>query len=410
MKIILSNYRYFISGGPERYLFSIKEILERKGHIIIPFSVDYEKNLKTKYKKYFMSPIGENIYFDKNDKRILHLIKTLERQIYSIEGFVKSKKMALDTKADMVYLLHFLNKMSPSIIDGFKKYNLPIITRISDFGIICPNGHLFHREKICEECLTNGFLNAVNNRCIKKSFVGSLIKSSALKFHYLNKNFQKIDAFVFPSKFTLNKYKYAGFDKKNMYYIPTFIDTNEYKQTYDSQNYLLYFGRIVEEKGVHFLLNAYRKIRGDKPQLYVVGNNNDNDYSKNIVDTFKDEVKFFPFLSKNSLKEIINNSIAVIIPSLWYDNLPNVMLEAYASGKPVIAPNHGCFSEFVDNEKTGMLYNPDNILELSYLLEWTYKNTNKLKEMGKAGYQYVINNHSPYEHYRKLIKLFKQFQ
>ena len=39
MKIILVNYRYFISGGPERYYFNIKEILEKNGHEVIPFSV-----------------------------------------------------------------------------------------------------------------------------------------------------------------------------------------------------------------------------------------------------------------------------------------------------------------------------------------------------------------------------------
>lgn len=35
MKIILVNYRYFISGGPERYYFNIKEILEKHGHEVI---------------------------------------------------------------------------------------------------------------------------------------------------------------------------------------------------------------------------------------------------------------------------------------------------------------------------------------------------------------------------------------
>ena len=58
MKIILVNYRYFFSGGPERYMFNIKQLLEDVGHEVIPFSVKHNRNAKTPYEKYFLSPIG----------------------------------------------------------------------------------------------------------------------------------------------------------------------------------------------------------------------------------------------------------------------------------------------------------------------------------------------------------------
>ena len=54
MKILLVNYRYFISGGPERYYFNIKEILEHNGHEVIPFSVKSMRNVPNDYEKYFI--------------------------------------------------------------------------------------------------------------------------------------------------------------------------------------------------------------------------------------------------------------------------------------------------------------------------------------------------------------------
>ena len=65
MKIVLVNYRYFFAGGPERYLFNIKQLLEDAGHEIIPFSVKHKQNVATPYEKYFLSPIGngDEIYF-----------------------------------------------------------------------------------------------------------------------------------------------------------------------------------------------------------------------------------------------------------------------------------------------------------------------------------------------------------
>ena len=53
MKILLVNYRYFISGGPEKYMFNIKRVLEEKGHEVIPFSVHSNRNVETEYSRYF---------------------------------------------------------------------------------------------------------------------------------------------------------------------------------------------------------------------------------------------------------------------------------------------------------------------------------------------------------------------
>ena len=45
MKILVANYRYFISGGPERYMFNLIEQLSVQGHEVIPFSIHYSKNI-----------------------------------------------------------------------------------------------------------------------------------------------------------------------------------------------------------------------------------------------------------------------------------------------------------------------------------------------------------------------------
>ena len=66
MRVLIVNYRYFISGGPEKYMFNIKSVLEKNGHEVIPFSIKSNKNVKTEYEKYFVEPIGgrDVVYFD----------------------------------------------------------------------------------------------------------------------------------------------------------------------------------------------------------------------------------------------------------------------------------------------------------------------------------------------------------
>ncbi|MGB8491605.1 MAG: hypothetical protein WCE64_11170, partial [Bacteroidales bacterium] len=119
MKIILVNYRYFNSGGPERYLFNIKELLERNGHTVIPFSVKHTQNRRSHYEDYFLSPIGKGdiTYFGQSKKTdIQDLFKYFFRMFYSFEAINKFKKLVRDTSPDLIYVLQYQNKLSPSFL------------------------------------------------------------------------------------------------------------------------------------------------------------------------------------------------------------------------------------------------------------------------------------------------------
>ncbi len=70
MRILVANYRYFVSSGPERYMFNVMDVLARKGHEVMPFSISYARNVQTPYARYFVRPLGreEEVYFDQHRK------------------------------------------------------------------------------------------------------------------------------------------------------------------------------------------------------------------------------------------------------------------------------------------------------------------------------------------------------
>lgn len=143
MKILIIHYRYFISGGPERYLFNLKELLENKGHKVIPFSIKYDKNLYSEYDRYFATPLSNKseIFFRDQTWNIKTLIKTLERTFYSPEVYKKLKKLIIDTKPKIAIVLQFNRKLSPSVLSALYDTNLPFAVRLSDYGMICANAH-----------------------------------------------------------------------------------------------------------------------------------------------------------------------------------------------------------------------------------------------------------------------------
>jgi glycosyltransferase involved in cell wall biosynthesis len=409
LKIVLSNYRYHITGGPERYLFAIKALLEQKGHFIFPFSVHSNLNEPTEFSKYFISPIdikGNDYYKDYN-KNISTYLKLLSRQFYSIEAYKKSRKLAIDLNPDIVFSLHFLNKMSPSALDGFKSKNIPIVVRVSDFNIICPQGHLLLNGRICEECLTGNLLNCFWNRCIEESYIGSLIKTISWTFHRMIKFYERIDAFICPSVFTCQKMIEAGVSPKKLFHVPTPTKLDNLDLNFTSGKYILYFGRIAEEKGVGLLIAAYSQLPPPKPDLFIISNfSGRKQWIRDVRKNYK-QINLISFQPLKELRQYISRALFVVVPSLWYENMPNTVLEAFAHGKPVLASRIGSLQELVVDGSTGLLFEPGNIEDLKQKLVTMYSGEIDLGKMGRNARHYVEKHHSEDEHYRKLMSIFK---
>src|SRR3954469_20345534 len=117
MNIIIVNYRFFVSGGPERYLFNIIKLLQSKGHTVIPFSVKHSQNIPNKYDNYFLDPIGEGneVYASEYNKTNINtVVKSLSRMLYSHEAKKKLEILIKDVSPDLIYVLHYQNKISAS--------------------------------------------------------------------------------------------------------------------------------------------------------------------------------------------------------------------------------------------------------------------------------------------------------
>lgn len=412
MKIIIVNYRYFISGGPERYLFSIKDLLEKNGHEIIPFSVKNKQNRPSQYENYFLNPIGEDeVYFKEYKKSNLKTsLKVFSRMFYSPEAKKKLNNLIHAVKPDLIYVLHYQNKISASIFDAAKKNNVPVIHRISDFGQICSNALFFRptQKDICERCLTGSKLNAIKNKCVHNSYLYSSIKVASLKFQEITGITKKVKAFVVPSKFTLEKLKAFGFSEKSLVHIPSFFNfqsiSKELQISYEP--FALYIGRIEPEKG---LLTLVKSFENTEFNLKIIGFSNSG-FDEELKDYLKDKKHQIEFLGKKEFDEIqiyLSKCSFTIVPSEWYDNFPNTILESFALKKCVIATDIGSLKELVINNETGLLFKIKDIHDLKKKIAYLFANELKCKSFGQTGFNMLNNEYSAKEHYTKLISLFE---
>lgn len=408
MRILLVNYRYFISGGPEKYMFNIKKMLEDNGHEVIPFSIHSNKNVETKYSRYFVEPIGSRnaTYFDEVKKTPKSIWQMLTRSVYSVEVEKAIKKEIRDVKPDLVYIIHFVNKLSPSVICGAKKMGIPVVLRLSDYFLLCPRFDFMYNKKPCEDCLTKGYMSCIKKKCVKGSLFASVIRVFSMKVHSMMKIYRNVDAFITPSEFLRKKLIDNGFEEKKIVCIPTFTASKSEIGEQKIGSYGLYFGRITEEKGVDTVVKAYEmmpnrevKIMGDDTTEEAVKLKN---YikQKNIKN-----IEFVGFKCGEELEKIIKDARFVLIPSIWYDNLPNTALEAFQYSKPVIASNIGSLPELVIDGVNGYLFEPSNVKELCHTVT-CLDDDNVVQKMGIASRKRLEERFSPSTHYKNLMKVF----
>lgn len=416
MKIAICNYRYFISGGPERYLFSVTDLLNNNGYEVIPFSVGYAQNKPTEYSKYFLKPIGNNgseAYLNDLKSDNISKIKLFFRSVYSLQAKKSFKKLIQDQKIDLAYMLQINNYISPSIIDTCRSNNVPVVWRLSDYQLLCPSYHLIRNGKPCELCIKGNLFNAIKGKCLHDSTVTSAGKALSMYIHRLIKIYDKVDAFITPSLFLKDKLISAGFSENKIHNINSFFDTSKVEPSYDSNGYLLYIGRISKEKGIETLLKALKDLP-DQRVIFAGGYSKEEfDWAHSIIKENRLEdtkIVFTGHQDDKKLFELIKGANFVVVPSICYENYPQVIMEANACGKPVIASDIGSIKEQIIDGDTGLLFKPGDPNSLAGKMIMLVNDKKKIIDMGKAARSFVQEKNDPKLHFEKLNSVFLELK
>lgn len=108
---------------------------------------------------------------------------------------------------------------------------------------------------------------------------------------------------------------------------------------------------------------------------------------------------------EEDLYEDLRNCFAVVVPSIWYDNIPNAILEAFSLGKPVIGSLLGSIPELVTDWETGWLFEPSNYKDLAEKILWMRNHPEQCEMMGRKARALVESEYTPQKHYERLMAL-----
>ena len=206
----------------------------------------------------------------------------------------------------------------------------------------------------------------------------------------ISKKYEKIalnlaDVITANSKEGYNYYTEMGF---NVVQIPNAIDLNiiPKKSTRQFENQIIFAGRLSKEKGVETLLETALQLP-DNYHLLIAGSGPLEGKIRDLA-AKKTNVHYLGYQSKSNVLSLIHSSDLLIQPSLA-EGMSSTLLEAMGCGTCILASNIEGISEIVENEKTGVLVEPNNSGELLNKILELLPKKEKRTRMAKEGLQIV---------------------
>jgi len=408
MKVLMINKFYYLRGGTERYCLDMTKLLQRKGHKIIPFSMNHERNWESEYAHYFV----EEISFERSAdfRRPLASLRAAMKAIYSWEARRKLDSLIKDEKPDIAYLHNIHHQISLSILPLLKKYGIPIIWRLHDYSLFCPNSLFYSRGHICEACGGGRYYEIVLRGCRRGSRAASLIAGLAAYLDRWLGLSDLVDLFIAPSHFLKAKMGQHGLNAERVIVMPNFIELSAFATTPSNhargegqkEGYLLYFGRLSREKGLRTLIQAVAQVPGSR--LKIAGEGPQRQELEALAGRrARGRVTFVGYQRAERLLDILRNAEIVILPSEWYENCPYAILEAFAAGKPVIASDIGGIPELIEDGRDGLLFKPGNVGELANRIRLLLNDKHKIQQFGSRAKRKIEQQYSADNHYNKFV-------
>ncbi len=338
MKVLLAHTTYQQAGGEDTVFRSEVELLRTHGVTVVEF-IKSNDALSDMSRKESIQTTLWNASLKEELKAVLH-----------------------EEKPDVAHFHNTFPFMSPAAYVACQEMKVPVVKTLHNYRLLCPNALFFRDGHACEDCLTKSFKwPAIAHRCYRESRAASgvvalLLATKKDVYH------TAINRFICLTEFAKRKHIEGGYPAEKLAVKQNFMVTDPGVGN-GGGNYALFVGRLTSEKGADTLIDAWIKAQPDL-KLVVIGDGPMLDDLK--AQAVGHNIEFWGRKSRQEVLEALQRAEVVIIPSRVYEGLPMSLVEGYACGTPVIAPDHAALPDLI--EDGGWLYPPNDSQALAKLI------------------------------------------
>lgn len=323
-------------------------------------------------------------------------------------------RVLAEFQPDIIHFHHTVY-LSGEMVFLAKKRGIPIVLTVHDFWFLCHKLHLltWHGDQCngpqngarCAMCLGS------ENHGIQRWIECFLYLIPLLyRTRYQIKVLKSADVIVIPALFIKKILgPYCAGRLNRVVHIPYGIPYTQSSFTPAKASNTIkfgYLGSIKRHKGVHLLIDAFNSLEENKSTLHIHGNiTSDKSNYQELIQQFPNKRIFFngPYDNKN-VGDILKDIDVLVVPSIWRETGPMVILEAFASKKPVIAPRLGGMAELVRDGENGFLFEPGNASSLKETLLFVLENPSVIKTMDSQ----LDKTHTLESNALKVMEIYRQ--
>ena len=302
-------------------------------------------------------------------------------------------------KPDVVHVHNTFPLISPAIYWVADRLGVPVVQTLHNFRLLCPQANFLREGKICEDCLGKLPWRGAVRGCYRDSKLQSTVLAGMVTLHRAIGTWQnKVTRYIAFNEFCRSKFIAGGLPASRIVIKPNFVDFEAPADL--ARAGLLFVGRLSTEKGVGVLAGAAALLAD--AQLCIVGDGP----KAAFLDGVKG-IKRLGQLSASAVKHEMNRAAAVVVPSICYETFCMVVLEAFASGSPVIASRIEVLPNLVIDGVTGLLFEPGNSQDLANKMLWAQQHPEQMADMGRNARALYEAQYTAERNYQQLMTIYQ---
>ena len=308
-------------------------------------------------------------------------------------------KRAINTfQPDIIHIHNLHYAIGPIAIRIAKKRGVPVVMTLHNYRLICPSATLFYQGKLFTDSLHARFpWRAIRLGVHSHSRFKTFWLAWTTWFHKKLGTWQQVDRYITLTDFARQLFINSSLGIPAEKYVtkPNFVTLGKASDLSDSPESsnpertasFLFIGRLTEEKGIHILLEAFT---GTDLRLQLVG---DGPLRNDVVAAAQTSpnITYLGALDRTAITPLLSSCSALIFPSIWYEGMPMTLLEAFATGTPVIASKLGAMPSMIQDGQNGWLFTPGDAPMLRKKLRQWLKTDLAYRQSVGAGAQRSYN-------------------
>lgn len=376
LRVLVVHNRYQYRGGEDTVVEAEVDLLRAHGHPV-------------------------ETYFRSNDDVAgIGKLQLAAQTLWSRRTIEDVDRIAERFAPDIVHVHNTLPLISPSIYWAAHRRGIPIVQTLHNFRLLCPQAMLLRDGQVCEDCVGRFPWPGIRHGCYRGSTAQTAMVAGSVELHRrLGTWHDKVSTYIALNDFCRDKFIQGGLPADKIVVKPNFIDAPPPKD--GPRSGFLFVGRLSKEKGIHVLAEAL-SLCPEGVHCRVAGTGPDEELIAGHP-----RVTMLGALNSAQVLDEMQRAVALVVPSIWYENFPRTIVEAYACGLPVIASDIGALASIVTHQTTGLLFAAGNASSLHKAMLELHAHRDSAHQLGAAARYTYERELSPNVNYRAIQKIYR---